>query len=61
MDRESSQRIHPEVALVTIIVGDDDRPCKFEICRIGRNNASRESLESFPFDGTLMGQLWGME
>jgi len=42
-------------------VGDDDRPCEFEICHIGRNNASRESLESFPLVDTLMSQLWSME
>jgi len=43
------------------VVRDDDRPREFEIRRIGRNNASRESLKSFPFDGALMGQLWGVE
>lgn len=37
------------------------RDIQLQFCRIGRNNASRESLESFSFDGSLMGQLWGME
>jgi hypothetical protein len=43
------------------LVRDDDRPREFEVRCIGRNYASRESLESFSLDSTLMMQLWCVE